>query len=93
MTDAMNVAPWPPFLSLFFVTTGQTLLPGDEGVPPEERLTRLEALRSYSSDCAWFLDLDGKVGTLEAGSTPISSSWTRTTSTSRTARSGRSSRC
>ena len=67
MTDAMNVAPWPPFLSLFFVTTGQTLLPGDEGVPPEERLTRLQALRSYTSDCAWFLDLDGKVGTLETG--------------------------
>ena len=67
MTDAMNVAPWPPFLSLFFVTTGQTLLPGDEGVPPEERLTRLEALRSYTSDCAWFLDLDDKVGTLETG--------------------------
>ena len=67
MTDAMNVAPWPPFLSLFFVTTGQTLLPGDEGVPPEERLTRLEALRSYTSDCAWFLDLEGKVGTLETG--------------------------
>ena len=67
MTDAMNVAPWPPFLSLFFVTTGQTLLPGDEGVPPEERLTRLEALRSYTSDCAWFLDLEGKVGSLETG--------------------------
>jgi len=67
MTDAMNVAPWPPFLSLFFVTTGQTLLPGDEGVPPEERLTRLEALRSYTSDCAWFMDLEGKVGTLETG--------------------------
>jgi predicted amidohydrolase YtcJ len=67
MTDAMNVAPWPPFLTLFFVTTGQTLLPGDEGVPPEERLTRMEALRSATTDCAWFLDLDGKLGTLEPG--------------------------
>ena len=67
MTDAMNVAPWPPFLSLFFVTTGQTLLPGDEGVPAEERLTRMEALRSYTTDCAWFLDLDGKLGSLEPG--------------------------
>jgi predicted amidohydrolase YtcJ len=67
MTDAMNVAPWPPFLSLFFVTTGQTLLPGDEGVPPEERLTRMEALRSYTTDCAWFMDLDGKLGSLEPG--------------------------
>jgi predicted amidohydrolase YtcJ len=68
MTDAMNVAPWPPFLSLYFVTTGQTLLPGDEGVPPEERLTREEALRHYSgTECGWFLDLDGKVGKLEPG--------------------------
>ena len=67
MTDAMNVAPWPPFLSLFFVTTGQTLLPGDEGVPAEERLTRMEALRSYTTDCAWFMDLDGKLGSLEPG--------------------------
>jgi len=67
MTDAMNVAPWPPFLSLFFVTTGQTLLPGDEGVPADQRLTRMQALRAYTSDCAWFLDLEGKVGTLENG--------------------------
>jgi predicted amidohydrolase YtcJ len=67
MTDAMNVAPWPPFLTLFFVTTGQTLLPGDEGVPPEERLTRMEALRSATTQCAWFLDLDGKLGSLEPG--------------------------
>lgn len=67
MTDAMNVAPWPPFLSLFFVATGQTLLPGDEGVPPEERLTRMEALRSATTDCAWFLDLEGKLGSLEPG--------------------------
>jgi predicted amidohydrolase YtcJ len=68
MTDAMNVAPWPPFLSLYFVTTGQTLLPGDEGVPPEERLTREEALRHYSgTECGWFLDLDGKVGQLVPG--------------------------
>ena len=67
MTDAMNVAPWPPFLTLFFVTTGQTLLPGDEGVPPEERLTRMEALRSATTQCAWFLDLEGKLGSLEPG--------------------------
>jgi predicted amidohydrolase YtcJ len=68
MTDAMNVAPWPPFLSLYFVTTGQTLLPGDEGVPPEERLTREEALRHYSgTECGWFLDLDGKIGKLVPG--------------------------
>ena len=44
-TDAMNVAPWAPFQSLWYVTTGQTLLPGVHGVPAEQRLTRTEALR------------------------------------------------
>jgi predicted amidohydrolase YtcJ len=66
-TDAMNVAPWAPFQSLWYVTTGQTLLPGVPGVPAEERLTRLEALRHATVECAWFLDLDGQLGTLEPG--------------------------
>jgi predicted amidohydrolase YtcJ len=67
MTDAMNVAPWAPFQALWYVTTGQTLIPGTTGVPAEERLTRLEALRHYTAECAWFMDLDDKVGTLEQG--------------------------
>jgi predicted amidohydrolase YtcJ len=66
-TDAMNVAPWAPFQSLWYVTTGQTLLPGVSGVPADQRLTRLEALRHATVECAWFLDLDGKLGTLEPG--------------------------
>jgi predicted amidohydrolase YtcJ len=66
-TDAMNVAPWAPFQSLWYVTTGQTLIPGVAGVPAAERLTRLEALRHATSECGWFLDLDGKIGTLEVG--------------------------
>lgn len=66
-TDAMNVAPWAPFQSLWYVTTGQTLLPGVSGVPVDQRLTRLEALRHATVECAWFLDLDGELGTLEPG--------------------------
>jgi hypothetical protein len=66
-TDAMNVAPWAPFQSLWYVTTGQTLLPGVPGVPADQRLTREEALRHATVECAWFLDLDGKLGTLEPG--------------------------
>jgi predicted amidohydrolase YtcJ len=67
MTDAMNVSPWAPFQTLWYVTSGQTLIPGTTGVPAEERLTRLEALRHATVECGWFLDLDGKVGTLEPG--------------------------
>jgi len=64
-TDAMNVAPWAPFQSLWYATTGDTLLPGVPGVPEDQQLTRLEALRHATVECAWFLDLDGKLGTLE----------------------------
>jgi predicted amidohydrolase YtcJ len=67
MSDAMNVAPWAPFQNLWYVTTGDTLLPGVPGVPADQRLTRMEALRHATSECGWFLDLDGKVGTLENG--------------------------
>jgi predicted amidohydrolase YtcJ len=66
-TDAMNVAPWAPFQSLWYVTTGQTMLPGVSGVPADQRLTREQALRHATVECAWFLDLDGKLGTLEPG--------------------------
>jgi predicted amidohydrolase YtcJ len=66
-TDAMNVAPWAPFQSLWYVTTGDTLLPGVPGVPADQQLTREEALRHATVECAWFVDLDGKLGTLEPG--------------------------
>jgi predicted amidohydrolase YtcJ len=66
-SDAMNVAPWAPFQNLWYVTTGQTLLPGVQGVPPEQRLSRTEALRHATVECAWFLDQDGRLGSLQPG--------------------------
>jgi predicted amidohydrolase YtcJ len=66
-SDAMNVAPWAPFQNLWYVTTGQTLLPGVPGVPAEQRLTRTEALRHATVECGWFLDQDGRVGSLKPG--------------------------
>jgi predicted amidohydrolase YtcJ len=66
-SDAMNVAPWAPFQNLWYVTTGQTLLPGVQGVPPDQRLTRTEALRHATVECAWFLDQDGRLGSLQPG--------------------------
>jgi predicted amidohydrolase YtcJ len=66
-SDAMNVAPWAPFQNLWYVTTGNTLLPGMPGVPEEQRLTRTEALRHATVECAWFLDQEGRLGSLEPG--------------------------
>lgn len=66
-SDAMNVAPYAPFQNLWYVTTGQTLLPGVSGVPADERLTREQALRHATVECAWFLGQEGRLGSLEAG--------------------------
>jgi predicted amidohydrolase YtcJ len=66
-TDAMNVAAWAPFQMIWMVTTGKTLLPGVGGVPADQRLTRDEALRHYTTDCAWFMDQEGRLGSLQPG--------------------------
>ncbi|WP_432478173.1 amidohydrolase [Nocardioides sp. GXQ0305] len=66
-SDAMNVAPWQPFQNLWYVTTGQTMLPGVEGVPADQRLSRLEALRHQTVECDWTIDQEGQVGSLEVG--------------------------
>ena len=66
-TDAMNVAAWMPFHMIWMVTTGKTLLPGVNGVPADQRLTRTEALRHYTTECGWFMDQEGRLGSLEPG--------------------------
>ena len=81
-TDAMNVAAWAPFQMIWMVTTGKTLIPGVTGVPADQRLTRTEALQHYTAECAWFMDQDGRLGSLEPGYHADLSSSTRTTSPS-----------
>jgi predicted amidohydrolase YtcJ len=68
-TDAMNVAAWAPFQMIWMVTTGKTLLPApnDTGVPADQRLTRTEALRHYTTECAWFMNQEGRLGSLQPG--------------------------
>jgi predicted amidohydrolase YtcJ len=66
-TDAMNVAAWAPFQMIWMVTTGKTLLPNTSGVPEDQRLTRTEALRHYTTECAWFMDQEGRLGSLQPG--------------------------
>ena len=66
-SDAMNVSPYAPFQNLWYVTTGKTLLPGVPGVPQSERLTRQQALRHATVECAWFLGQEDRLGSLEVG--------------------------
>ena len=66
-TDAMNVAPYPPFIDLWYVISGKSFNPTVPGVPAEQRLTREEALRAKTVGCAWNLVQEGRVGSLEVG--------------------------
>ena len=37
-TDAMNGAPWEPFMGMWYLISGKTMIPGVAGVPAEQRL-------------------------------------------------------
>ena len=66
-SDAMNVAPWTPFVRLWYAVSGGTFDPAVAGVPADQRLTRAEALRASTADCAWNLDQEGRLGSIEPG--------------------------
>jgi predicted amidohydrolase YtcJ len=66
-SDAVNVSPFTPFVRLWFAVSGQTFDPAVPGVPPDQRLTRTEALRASTADCAWNLAQEGRLGSVEPG--------------------------
>jgi predicted amidohydrolase YtcJ len=66
-SDAMNVSPFTPFARLWYAVSGQTFDPAVAGVPPDQRLTRAQALRASTADCAWNLNQEGRLGSIEPG--------------------------
>jgi predicted amidohydrolase YtcJ len=52
-TDAMRVASYNPWISLYWMVTGKTV-GGMQLASPENRLSREEALRLYTIGSAWF---------------------------------------
>jgi predicted amidohydrolase YtcJ len=66
-SDAMNVAPFPPFIDLWYVVSGKTLDPNVAGVPPDQQLTREQAIRAKTVDCAWNLAQEDRLGPLQPG--------------------------
>jgi predicted amidohydrolase YtcJ len=52
-TDAMRVASYNPWISLYWMVTGKTV-GGMQLASPENRLSREEALRLYTVGSAWF---------------------------------------
>ena len=66
-SDAMNVSPFTPFVRLWFAVSGRTFDPDVPGVPSDQRLTRSEALRASTVDCAWNMAQEGRLGSIEPG--------------------------
>ena len=64
-TDGTIVAPNSPFISMWWVITGKTLV-GDVA-RTREHLTREEALRVYTRGSAWVAHMEDRVGVLEPG--------------------------
>jgi predicted amidohydrolase YtcJ len=65
-TDATQVAPYPPFRSLWWFITGKTI-DGRTVRGPDELVTRDQALRIYTTGSAWFSRDEGKLGSIEVG--------------------------
>lgn len=65
-TDATRVANYNPFNSLYWLVSGRTL-GGLELYPEENRVTREQALRLYTSGSAWFSGEEAQKGALAVG--------------------------
>ena len=67
-TDATRVASYNPWISLHWLITGKTV-GGLRLYPPQNRLTREEALRLWTENSAWFSNTDGRQGLIKPGHT------------------------
>lgn len=66
-TDAMNVAPYPPFGDLWYTVSGESDDPASPGVAIDQRLTRQQALDARTKNCAWNFMQDNRLGRLAPG--------------------------
>jgi predicted amidohydrolase YtcJ len=65
-TDATRVASYNPFVSLYWLVTGRTV-GGTQMYSDANRLDRMEALRLWTHNSAWFSNEQGQKGALVAG--------------------------
>jgi hypothetical protein len=65
-TDSTRVASYNPWIGIYWLVTGKTI-GGMTLYPPQNRLTREDALRLYTEGSSWFSTENGKKGALKAG--------------------------
>jgi predicted amidohydrolase YtcJ len=64
-SDGMQIAPMNPWLGMYYAVTGKNAR--GEVINAGQQITPKEALRLYTAANDWFLNLDGKIGTIEEG--------------------------
>jgi predicted amidohydrolase YtcJ len=64
-TDGILVVPLNPWFSLYYMTTGRDNT--GKLINPGQTLTRLEALRLYTTGSAWFANDENQLGSIEKG--------------------------
>jgi predicted amidohydrolase YtcJ len=63
--DGVHIAPLNPWLHIYFAVTGVNSF-GDR-VNGDQQVTRQEALRLFTRQNSWFLRMEDRIGSLEAG--------------------------
>jgi predicted amidohydrolase YtcJ len=63
--DGVHIAPLNPWYGVYYAVTGRNAL-GDL-VNDGQQITRDEAVRLYTRENAWFLNMEDKLGTIENG--------------------------
>jgi hypothetical protein len=64
-SDAAAVSVFDPWLEIYYMVTGKNS--AGELINPGQQLTRMEALRLYTSANGWFTREENKMGTIELG--------------------------
>ena len=64
-SDGGSVAPIHPWLHIYFMVTGKNS--AGELIEPGQTLTRMEALRMYTTGNAWFSKEEDVLGSIEIG--------------------------
>jgi predicted amidohydrolase YtcJ len=63
--DGVHIAPLNPFFGLYFAVTGRNAL-GDQ-INEGQQITRAEALRMFTVNNAWHLNMEDRIGSIEKG--------------------------
>lgn len=63
--DGVHIAPLNPWFGIYYATTGRNALGNLINVG--QQISRQEAVRLYTRENAWFLNMEDKLGSIEAG--------------------------